>query len=115
MEEWKKIEWYIDYEISIFGRVRSLKFWKIKILKPWKYREYSKVWLWIRNKQKSFSVHRLVAQAFIPNPDNLPFVCHKKEKLDDSWRLYNWADNLWWGTNFDNVLDMYTKWRRKKI
>ena len=49
-------------------------------------------------KRHGFSVHRLVAKAFIPNPDNLPEVNHKNEIRTD-----NRADNLEWCTRQYNV------------
>lgn len=62
----------------------------------------------IRINGKSYpkSVHRLIAQVFIPNPNNLPFVCHK----DDN-KLNNNVDNLFWGTPQTNVDDMMEKKR----
>lgn len=49
-------------------------------------------------KHKRMSVHRLVAEAFIPNPDNLPQVDHKNEN-----KLDNHVDNLRWSTPIDNL------------
>ena len=96
------------YQISNFGRVKSLpKFTysrgypqlrKEKILKPGytgKNRCYATV---ILNDGKGYKVHRLVAQAFIPNPDNLPQVNHIDENP-----FNNHADNLEWCTNQYNV------------
>ena len=57
----------------------------------------------------------LVAKAFIPNPDNLPIACHIKEDLDENWALYNWVDNLFWGTYQDNTRDMWNKWRANNL
>lgn len=53
-------------------------------------------------------VHRLVAQAYIPNPNNYPYVCHK----DDNKRNPH-KDNLFWGTHQMNMQDMWDKKRRK--
>jgi len=60
-------------------------------------------------ERKPFPVHRLVAEAFIPNPENLPCVCHR----DDN-PLNNHVDNLFWGTQADNIRDMDIKKRRYK-
>lgn len=116
MEEiWKQVmgyEWL--YEVSSLGKVRSLKFWKYKILKSFKKNSWhSSVRFYLYWIYKKFSVHRLVATHFIPNLNNLPCVCHKIETLDENGFLYNWVDNLWWWTYSDNVQDMLKKWRDK--
>ncbi|AXH71989.1 MAG: HNH endonuclease [Podoviridae sp. ctbj_2] len=54
--------------------------------------------------KKSFSVHRLVAEAFIPNPENLPQVHHKDENT-----LNNIVDNLEWISNRDNAFFSFGK------
>ena len=112
-EIWKDIEWYNGfYQISNLWIVKSLKFWKEKILIPGKTKSWyltillSKEW-----KTFSVTIHRLVWIHFIPNPLNLPCVLHKDETLDEKLRLYNWADNLWWGTQKDNAMDRNRKWR----
>ena len=96
MEEiWKDIEGYEGkYEVSNLGRVRRLPYtyqkenrWGVfdYKMKPGIHREwvgkdgYHRVSLSGDNGRKNFLVHRLVAKAFIPNPDNLPQVNHKDE------------------------------------
>lgn len=94
-EIWKDILGYEGlYQVSNFGRVKSLKFGKERILKPGinKY-GYLHVVLSKNNKQKNFYVHRLVAEAFISNPHNYPCVNHKDENP-----LNNNVENLEWCT-----------------
>lgn len=84
IEIWKNIVGYEGlYEVSNWGRVKSLNYnhtGQEMILKNKKHKGgYLRVGLCKEGKVKYFSVHRLVAQAFIPNPDNLPQVNHKDE------------------------------------
>lgn len=106
-EIWKAIEGYEGlYEVSNLGRVRNLdkvdsmgRFWKGKILTACQQRgNYLYVQLSKDGKQKPMKIHRLVAKAFIPNPDNKPQVNHK-----DCNKANNRADNLEWVTNQENI------------
>ena len=95
-EEWKPIKDYEDcYEISTMGRVKSLNYrnsGKKKIMKtPKSNCNYKIVALCKNGKYKCCTVHRLVAQAFIPNPYNLPQVNHKDENPSN-----NRVENLEW-------------------
>lgn len=91
--------------------MKSLKWWKEKLLKPWKDKYWhARVTLCKNNICTRFIVSRLVAITFIPNPDNLPFVCHKDETIIDGL-LDNSVKNLWWGTSKDNSIDCHRKWR----
>ena len=109
---WKDVigyDWL--YQVNNKWLVRSLKFWKVIVLK-W---SISKCWhsyinLYLKWIKFPTSNHRLVALHFIPNPLNLPCVLHKDETLID-WILYNWEDNLYWGTHQDNMKDCFRKWR----
>lgn len=98
MEEeiWKNIKDYEGlYEISSYGRVRRLH--KDKRCAPYKIltldtlRGYKKASLYKNGIYKNCQVHRLVAEAFIPNPDNLPQVNHKDENPSN-----NKVSNLEW-------------------
>ena len=106
-EIWKDIEGYEGlYQVSNKGRVKSLSRLVVRVGKPnyitkekilkcseLKGTGYPAVSLGSNNNFKSMLVHRLVAQAFIPNPDNLPCVNHK-----DETRNNNDVRNLEWCT-----------------
>ena len=71
---------------------------------------YQIIWLVNENhKGRSEYVHRLIAQTFIPNPDNLPVVNHKDEHKD-----HNWVDNLEWCTQRTNLIYSNVPTERQK-
>lgn len=83
---------YEDYLVYPDGSIYSLKksiFMKPSVTKL----GYKSIELFNKNGSKRFCVHRLVAQAYIPNPDNLPQVNHKDENPSN-----NNVDNLEWCT-----------------
>lgn len=99
MEEvWKDIEGYEGlYQISNLGNIKSLKYNKTeteKKIKLYNKRNYLQVALAQQGKIKWYSVHRLVAKAFIPNPNNYPCINHKDENKQN-----NCIDNLEWCTH----------------
>ena len=103
-EIWAWIEGYEDdYQISNYGRVKSLKHGKEKILKPSLLREgYLKVELSLNNNQEQKLIHILVAKAFIPNPENKPQVNHI-----DSDKFNCCVENLEWATVSENTIHAY--------
>lgn len=74
-----------EYQISTTGDVYSLKFGKRRLMKLSKNTKgYLMVHLCKDGKQKTFLVHRLVAEAFLPNSENLPEINHKNEDKTDN-------------------------------
>ena len=100
-EVWKDIEGYPGYQVSNLGRVRSLNYshtGQVRVLKPGRNSSgYLFVNLCKNGKHKLCTVHRLVAIAFIPNPDNLPEVNHINEDKTD-----NRVENLSWVSHVQN-------------
>lgn len=105
MEEiWKEVVGYDGYMVSNIGNVKSLNYrrtgkermMKIRLGK----RGYLRVGLLNKEtgKQDTLTIHRLVAMAFIPNPDNLPQVNH----IDEN-KLNNNVENLEWMTQAQNI------------
>lgn len=86
----KEIKEAPDYEVSNLGRVRNKE---KRILKFSKSHGYYHIVFSIKGKQLTRTIHRLVAEAFIPNPNNYPCVNHK-----DEVRTNNKVDNLEWCT-----------------
>lgn len=95
-EKWKNIEGY-NYQVSSKGRIRNkaTKAIKKSFINE---RGYAIVSLYKEKRLKTFRVHRLVAQAFIPNPQNLPEVNHLDENKQN-----NQLTNLEWCTREYNL------------
>lgn len=101
-EIWRDVVGYEGkYKVSNKGRVKTFQRKIIRILIP-KNEEYFSVDLSKFGKQKIILVHRLVAKAFIPNPENKPFVNHK-----DGNKLNNCVENLEWSTVAENTQHAY--------
>lgn len=103
-EQWEPIEGYDHYEVSNYGNVRSYTnrgtlCAEPHMLSPRLNKGYLFVNLYdSQHKMKSIKVHRLVASAFIPNPDNYPQINHKDED-----KTNNHVDNLEWCDSKYNV------------
>ena len=114
-EIWKDIKGYEGlYQVSNFGRIKSLdkivntnnqygnvstKTIKGKILKQRILRKYFSIGLTKNKKQKTFFVHRIVAENFIENENNYPCINHK-----DGNKLNNYINNLEFTTYRENSL-----------
>ena len=123
-EEWRSVVGYEGlYEVSNTGQVRSLdryvkgksyRLHKGKVLSPGKNsRGYLSAVLSYNGKHKAITVHRLVAEAFLPNPDNLPEINHKDEdKTNNSVDNLEWCDRSYnnnYGTRKDKERDTKIK------
>ena len=102
-EIWKDIPNYENlYQISNLGRVRSLhnRYKGKQYLKACpNSKGYLLVSLCKNHTQRAFNIHRLVAEAFIPNPNNLPCINH----IDEN-KLNNAVSNLeWCSYQYNNV------------
>lgn len=121
-EEWRKIDVAPLYSVSNLGRIKAeacekwhskrktLIFYPAKIISQGNNNGYLVVSL-VNNtgKRKTYRVNRLVANAFLTNPQNLPDVCHLNEDSFDN-RLVN----LKWSTHKENVNGSLRKMRISK-
>lgn len=90
---WVKIKQNPNYSINNNGEIRNDLTGKIKTPFVNKKTGYLTVDLWNDNKCKKYTIHRLLAESFIPNPENKPTVDHK-----DGNRSNNSLENLRWAT-----------------
>ena len=113
MELWKDIKGYEGlYQVSNLGRVYSLT--SKKVIKPhYNNSGYLKIDLYKDGNGKRFLVHRLVAETYLPNPNNYPQVNHKDEnKTNNCVSNLEFCDrkyNIRYGTGHDRAAEKVKK------
>lgn len=95
MEQWKSISGYENYRVSNLGNCKS---GDNVLVNKMDTVGYLIICVSKKSKSKTFRIHRLVATAFIPNPENKPQVNHKNGVKTD-----NRVDNLEWVTRSENI------------
>ena len=98
MENYRFIDGFEDYMVSDKGTVISLKFGRKEMKQHSNGKRYIGVGLTKNGVTKRFLIHRLVAQAFIPNPESKKEVNH----IDEN-KLNNKSDNLEWLSHCENI------------
>lgn len=108
-EIWKPVvgyEWL--YEVSSIGRVKSFWFWIESIIKINCSNWYNHVSLCLNKNIKIYKIHRMVAMAFIQNPENKHYINHINWIKTD-----NQVKNLEWCTQSENIQHAYNTWLKK--
>lgn len=120
-EEWRDIQGYEGlYQVSNLGRVKSLsqeiciteksgrtyKYTKAECIRtPGICKGYCNIPLTLNGKRTTHYVHRLVATAFIPNPQNLPEINHKdRNPLNNDVKNLEWCTR-YYNTHYDNAIE----------
>lgn len=95
----KKLTRDPNYEVDTEGNVYSVRRGGLKLSPKRNWDGYLRIQLWKNNSCEYVSIHRLIAETFIPNPENKPFVNHINGVKDD-----NRSDNLEWCTQRENIV-----------
>ena len=123
-EIWKDIEGYEGlYQVSNFGKVRSVDRYNSRgcwikgcIIEPTNCKGYLQIVLFLNGKKSYYYIHRIVAEAFLPNPDNKPEIDHiNTDKTDNTVCLnedgsVNYEKtNLRWVSHKENMNNPLTR------
>lgn len=97
----KRIKGYEDYGVTSDGRIISYKYGQPREMKTWEHKKTGYVYANLSKDgvMKHFPLHKIVAEAFVPNPHNYSEVDHLNSKRND-----NHATNLEWVTHHENLL-----------
>lgn len=113
VEIWKGIKNFPNYEISNLGNVRNIKKDKLMTTSIRK-NGYCTVKLSYNGISKECKLHRLVAEAFVSNPNHLPFVNHKDENKENNiYTNLEWCDSLYNNTYGTRCIRQANKIKRK--
>lgn len=119
MEIWKDIPDYPKYQVSNMGNVRSLKYDKVKLLRPCKCKDdYLQLELCKDGKRKHFLVHRLVYEAFVGAiPEGMQVNHINEDKTDnrlENLNLMTCIENNNWGTRNKRISEKMTNGKLSK-
>lgn len=126
-EIWKSVVYdgvlYENYQVSNFGRVKSLNYrrtGKERVMTPVENKNgYFRVGLWKNGEYKKCLVHRLVAFAFLSNPDNLSEINHiDEDKTNNRVENLEWCDREYnnnYGTHNQRIAEKMTNGKLSKI
>lgn len=105
-EIWKDVKGFDGYEISNLGNIKR----NGRLLKLSAWNQYKTIRLRTESNEKTVYIHRLVAMAFIPNPENKPMINHI-----DGNKLNNTVSNLEWCTRQENEIHAWKHGLKERI
>mgnify|MGYP003314694303 CR=1 FL=1 len=93
-EVWEAVDGYNDYKVSNYGRVKSYKRNRERLLKPYRNTDnYLQITFCQDGSKKKFLLHRVIAETFLPNPLGKELISHRDGNIQN-----NSLDNLYYAT-----------------